>query len=310
MHSVDYVSLVIFDNQAKVVFPPTRMNSNQKKMKFSSAVHSIHPGGSSRFISDREEMEETFGSELDRMVVLLAQNLEMTLEFMVDVDILDTWGYENRLSGVTVYSSQRTLPHGDYETILAQIRIHPQQLTGEVDLERFTIQYEGLFGNEFISGPHIIRAKIVDIPFPVTGFTNGMVLSLGTMLPFAQNLKTVGELYYANKSQKNLERAMQLTSNTKKELVNTRMHLDNMGFDDEIKILDEYMNILGKEMQLAAAGINNISNDLEIQALTPKRSLENHINNLYSEISLDLKLKARELLLFTGSPNREPMFRA
>jgi hypothetical protein len=50
-------------------------------------------GWSSRFISDREEMEETFGSELDRMAVPLAVNLEMELEFLVDVELLDTWGY-------------------------------------------------------------------------------------------------------------------------------------------------------------------------------------------------------------------------
>ena len=381
VRSVDYVSLVIFDDRAKVVFPATKMNSNQKRVQFSRAVHSIQPGGStnirdglqlgclevvknlnreytnrvlflsdgqdtcgnsnqsilslaekfcnqgvtistigvgqsfdlelmvdmarlgggsSRFISDREEMEETFGSELDRMVVPLAQNLEMTLEFLVDVDLLDTWGYENRPSGDTVHYYQRTLHHGDYETILSQIRIHPQQITGEVALAQFTIQYEDIYGKEFKSGPHVIKVNLVDTPFPVTGFTDGMVLSSGTMLHFAQNLKTIGELYYTDKNQKNLERAMQLTSNTKKELVNARMRLDNRGFDEEIKIMDEYMDILGKEMQMAAGRIDNITNDVEIQALIPKRSLENHIDNLCREIALDMQLKVRGVVAVCG----------
>ncbi len=381
VRSVDYVSLVIFDNQAKVVFPATKMNSNQKRQQFKRAVHAIRPlgstniraglqlgclevvknlnreytnrvlflsdgqdtcgnshqdilgvaqqfyaqgvtistigvgqsfdldlmvkmarlgGGSSRFIADREEMEECFGSELDRMVVPLARNLEMTLEFLVDVDILDTWGYENRRRGDTVHYYQRTLHHGDYETILAHIRIQPQRLTGVMDLARFTIRYEDVYGNEFQSGPHIIQANFVDMPFPVTGFTDGMVLSSGTMLHFAQNLKTVGELYYANKSQKNLERAMQLTSNTKKELVNAKMRLDNRGFDEEIEILDKYLEILGREMQLAQRRIDDIVDDVEIQPLAPRRSLQDHIDNLCAEIALDLQLKARGVVAVCG----------
>lgn len=381
VRSVDYVSLVIFDDRAKVVFPATKMNSNQKRMQFKRAVRAIRPegstnikeglqlgclevvknlnreytnrvlflsdgqdtcgnsdqdilgvaeqfyaqgvtistigvgqsfdldlmvkmarlgGGSSRFISDREEMEETFGSELDRMVVPLARNLEMTLEFLVDVDVLDTWGYENRRSGDTVQYYQRTLHHGDYETILAHIRIQPQRFTGEMELARFTIRYEDVYGNEFQSGPHIIQANFVDMPFPVTGFTDGMVLRSGTMLHFAQNLKTVGELYYANKSPKNLERAMQLTSNTKKELVNAKMRLDNRGFDEEIKILDKYLEILGQEMQLAKRRIDDIVDDVEIQPLVPKRSLQNHIDNLCAEIALDLQLKARGVVAVCG----------
>jgi len=381
VRSVDYVSLVIFDDRAKVVFPTTKMNSNQKRLQFKRAVRAIRPegstnirdglqlgclevvknlnreytnrvlflsdgqdtcgnshqdilrvaeqfcaqgvtistigvgqsfdldlmvkmarlgGGSSRFISDREEMEETFGSELDRMVVPLARNLEMTLEFLVDVDVLDTWGYENRRSGDTVHYYQRTLHQGDYETILVHIRIQPQRFTGEMELARFTIRYEDVYGNEFQSGPHIIQANFVDMPFPVTGFTDGMVLSSGTMLHFAQNLKTVGELYYANRSQKNLERAMQLTSNTKKELVNAKMRLDNRGFDEEIKILDKYLEILGQEMQLAKRRIDDIVDDVEIQPLAPKRSLQNHIDNLCAEIALDLQLKARGVVAVCG----------
>ena len=265
VRSVDYVSLVIFDDRAKVVFPATKMNSNQKRMQFKRAVRAIRPegstnikdglqlgclevvknlnqeytnrvlflsdgqdtcgnsdqdilgvakqfcaqgvtistigvgqsfdldlmvkmarlgGGSSRFISDREEMEETFGSELDRMVVPLARNLEMTLEFLVDVDVLDTWGYENRRSGDTVHYYQRTLHHGDYETILAHIRIHPQRFTGE--------------------------------------------------------------------------------------------------------------------MELAKRRIDDIVDDVEIQPLVPKRSLQNHIDNLCAEIALDLQLKARGVVAVCG----------
>ncbi len=381
VRSVDYVSLVIFDDRAELVFPATRMDSHEKRMRFKRAVRAISPsgstnirdglrygclevvknlnreytnrvlflsdgqdtcgnshqeilkaaeafcaqgvtistigvgksfdldlmvkmarigGGSSRFISDREEMEETFGSELDRMVVPVARNLEMTLEFLVDVDVLDTWGYENRRSGDTIHYFQRTLHHGDYETILAHVRINPQGSKGETELARFTIRYEDVYGNVFQSGPHIVTAQFVDMPFPVTGFSDGMVLRSGTMLHFAQNLKTIGELYYENKNQSNLERALSLTLDTKKELTNAKVRLDNQGFDEEIRILDQYLEKLGSELQLAENRITEIVEDVEVRPLTPKRSLQMHIENLCTEIALDLQLKARGVVAFGG----------
>ena len=381
VRSVDYVSLVIFDDAAQVVFPATKMDSQAKRRRFRRAVHSLSPGGStnirlglelgckevvknlnreytnrvlflsdgqdtcgnshaeitrvaktycargvtistigvgqsfdldlmvemanigegsSRFISDREEMEETFGSELDRMVVPVARNLEMTLEFLVDVDILDTWGYENRPVGDTINYYQSTLHHGDYETILAHVRINPQLSEGEQDLARFTIRYEDVYGKTFESGPHVITARFVDMPFPVTGFSDGMVLRSGTMLHFAQNLKTVGELYYGNKNQKNLERALYLAQDTKKELTNARVRLDNQGFDEEIKILDQYLEKLGGELHLAENRITDIVEDVEVRPLTPKRPLRTHIENLCAEMALDLRLKARGIVAFGG----------
>ena len=381
VRSVDYVSLVIFDDRAELVFPATRIDSHEKRMRFKRAVRAISPsgstnirdglrygclevvknlnreytnrvlflsdgqdtcgnshqeilkaaesfcaqgvtistigvgksfdldlmvkmarigGGSSRFISDREEMEETFGSELDRMVVPVARNLEMTLEFLVDVDVLDTWGYENRRSGDTIHYFQRTLHHGDYETILAHVRINPQVSKGETELARFTIRYEDVYGNVFQSGPHFVTAQFVDMPFPVTGFSDGMVLRSGTMLHFAQNLKTIGELYYENKNQSNLERALSLTLDTKKELTNAKMRLDNQGFDEEIRILDQYLDKLGSELQLAENRITEIVEDVEVRPLTPKRSLQTHIENLCTEIALDLQLKARGVVAFGG----------
>jgi TolB-like protein len=169
-----------------------------------------------------------------------------------------------------------------------------------MDLACFSIQFEDLYGNKFQSGPHIIRANFVDMPFPVTGFSDAMVLKSGTMLHLAQNLKTIGELYYSNKSPQNLRRAFQLTSNTKKELVNAKMRLDNRGFDEEIEILDNYLETLGQELQFAEAQIRNSISDFEIQSLTPQRSFENHIENLCAELALDLQLKARGVVAVYG----------
>jgi TolB-like protein len=377
VRSVDYVSLVIFNDTAQVVFPATRMNSSANRMQFRQAVHSIQSGGStnirtgltlgclevmknlnseytnrvlflsdgqdtcnnshrdilnvaqqfcdegvtistigvgasfdlelmvdiahlgggsSRFISDREEMEETFGSELDRMVVPIARNLDITLEFLVDVDILDTWGYENRRIGDTIRYFHPTLHHGDYETILVHIEVQPQRYTGTMDLARLTIGYEDVYGNPHQSGPYVLTADFVEIQHPVAGFTDGKILESGTMLHFAQNLKTIGELYHYRKTLENLERALNITLNTKKELLNTRMRLDSRGFTDEIQILDQYTDILGKELYMTDQMLGEMYKGGEIAPSIPDRSLQKNLKYLCREITLDLQTKHRGIV--------------
>jgi hypothetical protein len=182
-------------------------------------------GGSSRFISDREEMEKTFGSELDRMVVPVANDVEMKLEFLKDVVILDTWGYEHRTIGNKIYYYLSTLHHRDYETILVQIRIPPQDLFGEHALARFSLEYRDAEGNSRHRGPYVVRVSFVGMEYPVTGFSDGMVLRSGTMLHFAQALKQIGKDYYLEYS-RGIQNAFDLTLVTRKELLNAKERLD------------------------------------------------------------------------------------
>jgi Mg-chelatase subunit ChlD len=378
---IDYVSLVIFNHTAEVVFPATRMSSQATRERFRQAVRSIQAvgntniraglelgclevmknlnseytnrvmflsdgcdtcgntpasilevakgfcaqgvtistigvgqsfdlelmvkmgkvgGGSSRFISNREEMEKSFGSELDRMVVPLARNLEMTLEFLVDVDIVDTWGYENRRSGNTVRYYLPTLHHGDYETILAQVQIHPQHFAGLMDVARFSVRYEDVYGRPQEAGPYVLQASFVEGPPPVAGFSDGMVLHSGTILHFAQNLRTIGELYYASKSPDTLRQALDLTLRSKRELVNARMRLDDRGFDEAIAIADNYVAALGRELQMAENDIQKMGRDMEIQPPTPQRSIEAHFAGLCREIVLDLQRRRGGLVAMSA----------
>ncbi|KKL72119.1 hypothetical protein LCGC14_2088080, partial [marine sediment metagenome] len=155
-------------------------------------------GGSSRFISDREEMEKTFGSELDRMVVPVANDLYMKLEFLQDVEITGTWGYDGRIKGNTIHYYLSTLHHRDYETILVQVRIPASEITGEVEFARFSLNYSDLRGKKKSLGPYYLSVNFVDTQTPVAGFSDGMVLQSGTMLHFAQALKGIGEMYYSS----------------------------------------------------------------------------------------------------------------
>lgn len=258
-------------------------------------------GGSSRFISGRKEMEKTFGSELDRMIVPEARDLNMKLEFLQDVKILGTWGYDNRIEGNTIHYYLSTLHHRDYETILVQIRISPQELTGEKNLARFSITYTDLRGKKHPLGPYYLKVNFVDMEYPVTGFSDGMVLQSGTMLHFAQSLKEIGKLYYTDQ----LQRSLDLTLSAQKELKNARLRLDNEGFDDEIEILEKYIDILGQDLELAKTERAKVIMDEEITPLVKERSLQEHIGNLFREMTLDLGPKEKGVISITGFTTRD-----
>ncbi len=217
VRSDDFVSLVVFDSTARVIFPSTRIRGNRER--FRQVVHWISPGGgtnlvaglklgyeqvmanfrkeyvnrvlfltdgvgdsagifemaesykklginvstiglgrnfdlnlmrklaehgggSSRFISDRERMVETFGAGLSRMAVPVAKKVSLEIELLNGVRPVNTWAYDHRQAGSTVRYSFPTIHLGDYETI---------------------------------------------------------VLRAGTMLHFAQGLKEIGRKYYEGK---------------------------------------------------------------------------------------------------------------
>jgi len=304
-------------------------------------------GGSSRFISDRNEMEKTFGSELDRMLVPVARNLDMKLEVPPDIEILQTWGYQNRIEGNTALYTLATLHHRDYETILVRLRIKPQNIAEERVLARFSLTFTNTEGKPVQAGPFILKARMVDSNHPVAGFSSGKVLRSGTMLHFAQSLVNIGELYYSsqedikkinNLAQRSSEtegtivfeaeslseapvdpemqelekrvasrmkEAITLTNNTKKELINARLRLDNEGFDDEIDILNRYIVILGKELKLEQSETTRIVEDREIAPPVKERSLPDHLGNLFREITLNLPIEGENVLAVSGFTSKK-----
>ncbi len=278
VRDIDFVSLVIFDDTAAVVFPSTRMNSPEKRNRFRRAVEEIEPdggtnlvaglklgyeqvmsnyrkeytnrvlfltdgmgtsdgilemadsyrqvginvstigvgrgfdhnlmrelaksgGGSSRFIADAEEMQKIFGSELDRMVVPTARDLEMELEFLLPVQDIETWGYNHRIDGQKVTFSQATLHHGDYETIVVRFVLPPLDSVGEVPLFRFQMKYADLDGKNYRWGSKEIYTNVVEAESQLAGYSNSRVLRAGTMLFFAEGLIRIADVYFAGKEE-------------------------------------------------------------------------------------------------------------
>jgi Ca-activated chloride channel family protein len=258
-------------------------------------------GGSSRFISGRKEMERTFGSELDRMVVPEARDVEIKLDFLQDVEILETWGYDHRIEGNTIHYFMPTVHHKDYETILVHVWVPPQRLAGEKNLARLFLSYTDMGGKERYVGPHYLKVNFVDMESPVEGFSNGMVLKSGTMLHFAQGMKEIGELYYSHQFQ----RAMDITLAMKRELENAGTRLDSEEFVEEIEILRKYIDILGEDLEMASGGTLWEPPEDRITPRTEGRSIQVHLENLFREMTLDLSARKKQTIAISGFTTRD-----
>jgi len=113
----------------------------------------IEGGGSSRFISDHDEMVKIFQTELDRMLVPAARELKMRLVLSGGVSLKNTWGYKNYQENNTVHYYVSTLHNGDYETIFAELSFSPN--TGG-NLGSFFLDYIDLQNNQKSLGPYQI----------------------------------------------------------------------------------------------------------------------------------------------------------
>jgi hypothetical protein len=236
-------------------------------------------GGSSRFISDREEMRKTFDTEFERMAVVLAREVSMELEFMPGVEIIETWGYQHRVEGNRIFYRLPALHLGDYETLLVRYRLGAQGPGDEMRLARFRLNAQDIQGRAL---PPIEKdANIVLSDTPVDGISNGVVLYSGTMMRFAEAIKEIGALYYAGQDDLNalsqlereiggrepeagesrrveeltgvflgrLEKALGQTRAFRGEMENAKLRLDDSeAFTHEIEILARYDEILSKEL--------------------------------------------------------------
>jgi hypothetical protein len=415
----DFVSLVVFDNTAQVVFPTTRMDSRDKRLKFKEAVRRISPGGgtnlidgleqgygqvmanfrsdytnrvlfltdgvgksnglldmaetyrelgvnvstiglgrdfdlelmdnlaragggSSRFVADREEMEKIFGSELDRAFVAVARDLEVTLDLAPGVNLLETWGYNHQVSGDQISYFLPTLHHGDYETILARVAVEPSVALGEKPLFEVSLKATDLDGQPIQTDPTFLEVEFVNEADPVVGYSDAMILRSGTILDYAESLILIGELYYdcreeidetnylrdeiwrnqsenpdiSESSYENLtspriqelersiaakmDRAMDLAVSMKKVMENVRLRLDNEGFEDELDVMEKYIRILGEELELDEERVTVIVQDREINPNVSDRNFSDHMDNLFKEMTLDLKTRSAGTVAVSG----------
>ena len=268
-------------------------------------------GGSSRFIADRREMEEIFGSEFDRMIISAAKDLAIDVEFLTDVEILETWGYNHEIGDNGVRFSQATLHARDYETILIRYAIPPGAPLGPLPLAQVTVEYDTLGGLREAVVADPVTVHIVDTPVPVSGYSNGVVLQSGTMMDFARRMERIGELYYDARdlsygsvdevpsgAVEGLEEALELSRLGRAEWETAGLRLDDSAFDDEVEIFNAYERILRTDLGVLTQPVGQVGEPVEpsdqpadrepaqLPALPSEVALETHVKHLVDEIIL------------------------
>jgi uncharacterized protein YegL/TolB-like protein len=388
----DYVAVVVYGEDARVVFPSTRMDRERKKTQFKEAVQGLATGGgtnllagltegyqqalanfrsdyanrvllltdglsdstgakemaesykktgincstigvgvsfnsalmvelakagggSSRFISDKEEMEKIFSSELDRMVVAAGRDLSIELRLLNGAALLDTWGYQHQRREGLVRYSLATLHNGDYETILAEVDLPKRKPAGDFAFAEVRVSYKTLEGKAESLPPVRVSTQVVSAETPVYSISNPTVLRSSTMLKIARSLADIGTLYYASQPDAaavsagaaavspvspELKEALALTLETKKQVQNARQVLDETGFDDEIKIFESYVDILGAANRLEGVRIAEMKEAREIQPQVRKRPLSEHMRYMFDEVVLSLPLQKETSIALAG----------
>ena len=267
-------------------------------------------GGSSRFISDREKMEETFGSGLSRMVVPAVRDLELELQLAGNLEVVKTFGYDHEIQEQRIRYSLPSVHCGDYETILIQVRIPEQHRKTQrrAKIAHLSGVYKDLTGNVRSLKPVELTVEFMPSKNPVDGFSNAHVLRAGTLLHYAQALKRIGAGYYDVQHlqtsdelyRQRIRGLIAMTNTVKKEMLNARERLDSEGFEKELSVLEKYIRIFGNNLSLEEPQIDEIVEDREIVPVSPERGLTDHLNNLFREIALDLKSRKPGNIALSG----------
>lgn len=258
--------------------------------------------GSYRFISSPSQIEKLFNEELDRIIIPAFKNINMSVLFDDDVEILETWGCENTTAKKKEVNFRfDTLYNRDFETILLKVRAKKTKRTGKTIIASVKASYQNTNKKTLNIEPIPIMIEYVNDIMPTVGISNGTVLRAGTVLNYAKALQQIGKYYYnTSKDNNSLEAALKLTNETRKDLVNADLRLklvsaesslNNTGFANDIDLLVKYIDVIGKELRLSEDKILSLKNDNEMQIVTPNREIIHHLNNLIKEIELNFKDK-------------------
>jgi len=301
--------------------------------------------GSSRFLSSHEDIDEHFNTDLDRMVVPIAYDLEMELELLNGTELLGTWGYRHEIDGATIRYSLPALHHRDYETIVAQVRLPPRSRTGSIDVAAFSLEYEDKEGTSHREGPYLATMEYADSLIATGGISDPVVLKSGTMLHTALGLKSIGVLYYscsadsAKQSQLNplvwhntnaeqetpidkavaqeqaelpasvrakKQRCFDVAVSLKKEIQNTRLRLDEDCFENELTITEKYIEILGRELSLGDIVVARMLKERELETEGVSEDTRAVLQDLVQELVVPLDRKGwRKVAFFGFTPQKE-----
>jgi uncharacterized protein YegL len=215
----------------------------------------INGGGSSRFISDHDKMAETFGSELDRLVVPSARMLKMELALSEGTQLIETWGYRNWVDGNTIHYSLDTIHNGDYETLFAVVTFDKTP-DAQTKVASFILNYEEINGVKRQNETHDIYLSVDDLR-TVNAITNTRIKKGEGFVAYGKRLIEIGELANSivqlqgdyNRSNdegvKNqlvsyLNNGIDMANSMSAYLAEINTSLGGNGYEDELATLENY----------------------------------------------------------------------
>ena len=281
-------------------------------------------GGSSRFLSDTQTIQDVFGTELGRMAAPAARDLEVELEFLQPVEKIETWGYDHTIEGGSISYSLPTLHQGDCETILVQYTTSSGAEPGMKPLARLSLSYKDLDGRQIRSEPSEVAVEYVDRQPLVSTISNAVVLRSGSMLQFARTLKHIGALYYGtadtvgNEHDGVLQACFDAAATMRTELINVQLRLGDPCFEDEIAILENYVRMIGADLGRSEAEVGSTLKDpgfplREQPDGDEPGSFEAAIQDLFRKVVLELRTVTGARIAiggFVAKDNSLPSLRA
>ena len=298
-------------------------------------------GGSSRFMSDHEKIEEMFSTGLDRMVVPAAFDLDIELEFAQEVRDLRTWGYRHEIAGNRIRYHLSALHNKDYETILVEFGSPKGQQPGSRLLAGLKLSYTDRQGRRRSIAPLQIQTEFAHATLSASGFSDPMVLKGGTILHAAVVLQDIASLYYSAVADQNgqssltsplwqnreapgavtlddlvrlegqehsrsvtarKQRCLDLAVGMKGEIENAHLRLSEEPFADELRIFRKYVEILGGELSLHEHVIESLLADPGFRA-GAEGQMESQITGLVRELLLALRTRGPGGVLLGGFPS-------
>ena len=265
--------------------------------------------GTSRFIADRETMQEVFGTGLSRLVVPIVRNLKLAAQFPGGTRVTGVWAYEEQIEENRVTFSYPAVHVGDYETVVIRVELPELGQTGERNILELSGSYTTMSGQKRQLPAKKVTVRVIEPGTGPDGYSDATVLRAGAMLNYAEALHRIGELYFGGEDQPDktspdfrsrIEQAFTLAMGIKKELYSAQERLEFDGFKEEIEVIEAYIGILGRDMQYTEERLKEAVADREPERVRKEQSFPVRMESMFEELALSMKDRPDGPLVVTG----------